>query len=195
MEHDLLYRKRHTAAHVLAQAVLEVFPDAGLAIGPPIEDGFYYDFELPRNLTPDDLADLESRMRRIAATALPLVRSEKTREDARAYEESLGQAYKVELIDDLPEGETISFYTQGGFTDLCRGPHVATTADIGSAFKLDKIAGAYWRGDEKRPMLQRIYGVLFDTQAELGGGWSRPAALATEGRDNSPNPGAVYHRC
>jgi threonyl-tRNA synthetase len=165
-EHSDLWRKRHTAAHVMAQAVLEVFPEARLAIGPPIEDGFYYDFDLPRTLTPEDLADIETRMRRIKADDLPLVRSEKSRGDALAYVDGQHQNYKVELINDLPEGEAISFYTQGPFTDLCRGPHVASTGQIGE-FKLDHVAGAYWRGDEKREQLQRIYGVLFDTEEEL----------------------------
>jgi threonyl-tRNA synthetase len=163
---DLLYRMRHTAAHVMAQAVVEVFPTAKLAIGPPIDEGFYYDFDLPRTLTPDDLEDIEARMRKIVAQDLPLVQSEMERADARAYVAEHDQPYKVELIDDLPEGERITFYTQGSFTDLCRGPHVPSTGKIG-AFKLDKIAGAYWRGDEKRPMLQRIYGVLYPTREEL----------------------------
>jgi len=161
-----IWKKRHTAAHVMAQAVLEMFPDARLAIGPPIEEGFYYDFDLPRTLTPDDLAEIESRMKRIKRDDLPLTRSEKTRAEAVAWEEGRGQSYKVELIHDLPEGEAISFYTQGPFTDLCRGPHVASTGQIGT-FKLDHTAGAYWRGDEKRPQLQRIYGVLFDTKDDL----------------------------
>jgi threonyl-tRNA synthetase len=161
-----IWKRRHTAAHVMAQAVLEMFPEAKLAIGPPIEDGFYYDFDLPRTLTPDDLAEIESRMRRIKKEDLPLSRSEKPRAEALAYEAEHGQPYKAELIADLPEGETISFYTQGPFTDLCRGPHVDSTGQIG-VFKLDHIAGAYWRGDEKRPMLQRIYGILFDTKEEL----------------------------
>jgi threonyl-tRNA synthetase len=162
-----IWKKRHTAAHVLAQAVLEIFPEARLAIGPPIEDGFYYDFDLPRTLTPDDLAEIETRMRRIRDEDYPLVRSERPRDEATAWEEERGQSYKTELIHDLPAGETISFYTQGPFTDLCRGPHVASTGKIGDAFKLDRIAGAYWRGDEKRPQLQRVYGVLFDTPQEL----------------------------
>jgi len=161
-----IWKKRHTAAHVMAQAMLEKFPNAKLAIGPPIEEGFYYDFDLPRPLTPEDLVEIESRMRRIRKEDLPLTRAEKPREEATAFEEARGQSYKVELIRDLPEGETISFYTQGPFTDLCRGPHVASTGQIG-VFKLDHTAGAYWRGDEKRPQLQRIYGVLFDTQEEL----------------------------
>jgi threonyl-tRNA synthetase len=157
---------RHTASHVLAQAVLEMFPNAGLAIGPPIEDGFYYDFDLPRNLTPDDLTEIASRMKRIVRDNHPLVQSEKSRDDAREYLSSIHQPYKVELVDDLPEGEKITFYTQGPFTDLCRGPHVDSTGQIG-VFKLDRVAGAYWRGDEKRPMLQRVYGVLFPTKDEL----------------------------
>ncbi len=169
---EQLYKMRHTASHVMAQALTEIFPEAKLAIGPPIDDGFYYDFDLPRSLTPDDLGDIEARMRKIVKANLPMVRSEKSREDARAYEEELTQDYKVELIDDLPEGETISFYTQGDFTDLCRGPHVASTGQIG-AFKLDRVAGAYWRGDEKRPMLQRIYGVLYPTQEELDAHFER----------------------
>ena len=161
-----IWKKRHTAAHVLAQAVLQMFPDARLAIGPPIEDGFYYDFELPRSLTPADMAEIESRMRKIKKLDYPLTRTEKSRADAIAYEEARGRNYKAELINDLPEGETISFYTQHDFTDLCRGPHVQSTGQIG-AFKIDRIAGAYWRGDEKRAQLQRIYGVLFDTPEEL----------------------------
>jgi threonyl-tRNA synthetase len=163
---DQLYKMRHTASHVLAQAVLEVFPDAKLAIGPPIEEGFYYDFDLPRSLTPDDLTDLERRMRRIANENVPLTYSEMPRDEARPYFESRDQPYKVELVDDLPEEETISFYSQGLFTDLCRGPHVESTGQIG-AFKLDKVAGAYWRGDEKRAQLQRIYGILYPTQEEV----------------------------
>ena len=161
-----IWKKRHTAAHVMAQAVLEMFPDARFAIGPPIEDGFYYDFDLPRPLTPEDLTQIESRMKRIRRDDLPITRSEMPRAEALAYEEARGQNYKVELIKDLPEGETISFYTQGPFTDLCRGPHVESTGQIG-VFKLDHTAGAYWRGDEKRPQLQRIYGVLFDTKEDL----------------------------
>ncbi len=161
-----IWKKRHTAAHVLAQAVLQMFPDARLAIGPPIDDGFYYDFELPRSLTPADMAEIESRMRKIRKLDYPLTRTEKPREEALAYEAERGQPYKSELIRDLPEGETISFYTQHDFTDLCRGPHVDSTGQIG-VFKIDRIAGAYWRGDEKRAQLQRVYGVLFDTQEEL----------------------------
>ncbi len=166
VEPSEIWKQRHTAAHVLAQAMLEVFPDAKLAIGPPVEDGFYYDFDLPRSLTPDDLADLETRMRRIQKSDFPLTFSVKSREDAIAYEAARDQPYKVELIQDLPAGETISYYSQDGFSDLCRGPHVASTGQIG-VYKLDHIAGAYWRGDEKRAQLQRIYGVLFNSQEEL----------------------------
>ena len=161
-----IWKKRHTAAHVLAQAVVEMFPTAKLAIGPPIDDGFYYDFDLPRTLTPEDLVEVASRMKRIKRDNHPLVRSEKPRDQAIAWEEERGQPFKAELIHDLPEGETISFYTQGSFTDLCRGPHVASTGEIG-VFKLASVAGAYWRGDEKRDQLQRIYGYLFDTQEEM----------------------------
>ena len=161
-----IWKKRHTAAHVLAQAVLQMFPDARLAIGPPIDDGFYYDFELSRSLTPADMAEIESRMRKIRKLDYPLTRSEMPRAEALAYENEREQNYKAELIRDLPEGETISFYTQHDFTDLCRGPHVESTGQIG-VFKIDRIAGAYWRGDEKREQLQRIYGVLFETQEEL----------------------------
>jgi len=161
-----IWKKRHTAAHVLAQAVLQMFPDARLAIGPPIDDGFYYDFELSRSLTPADMAEIESRMRKIRKLDYPLTRSEMPRAEALAYENERGQNYKAELIHDLPEGETISFYTQHDFADLCRGPHVESTGQIG-VFKIDRIAGAYWRGDEKREQLQRIYGVLFETQEKL----------------------------
>ena len=161
-----IWKKRHTAAHVLAQAVVQMFPGARLAIGPPIDDGFYYDFELSRSLTPADMAEIESRMKKIRKLDYSLTRTEKPRAEALAYETERGQNYKAELIHDLPEGETISFYTQHDFTDLCRGPHVESTGQIG-VFKIDRIAGAYWRGDEKREQLQRIYGVLFETQEEL----------------------------
>jgi threonyl-tRNA synthetase len=159
-----LARMRHSCAHLMAEAVQEVFPDAKFAIGPAIEHGFYYDFELPRSLTPDDLGEIERRMRANQKKAEPFVREEIGRDDAlRTFGDN---PYKVELIEGFPEGETISTYRQGHFLDLCRGPHVATTAEIGP-FKLQSIAGAYWRGDEKRPMLQRVYGTAWPTQAEL----------------------------
>ena len=163
---DFLSRMRHTTAHVLAQAVREVFPDAKMGIGPVIENGFYYDFDLPRSLTPDDLGDLETRMARIVKENLPLTRFVLPREAARAFVAEQGQDYKVALIDDLPEGEEISFYQQGDFVDLCRGPHIAATGRIG-AFKLMNIAGAYWRGSEKNPMLQRIYGTAWQKKSQL----------------------------
>ena len=158
-------RMRHSAAHVMAEAVLEVFPDAKLAIGPAIEDGFYYDFDLPRSLTPEDLPDIEQRMRHIIAGKYPFIRDRWPREQALEYFRAKGQDYKVELIENLPDAE-VGIYTQDTFLDLCRGPHVENTGQIGPV-KLMKIAGAYWRGDENRPMLQRIYGTAWNTQEEL----------------------------
>jgi threonyl-tRNA synthetase len=165
---------RHSAAHVMAEAVLDLFPGAKLGIGPAIDNGFYYDFDLPRPLVPDDLAAIESRMAASVAAGHPFVRREVPFEEARAAAAERGQAYKVEILDDLAAravaaGEPVpvtSFYEHGSFSDLCKGPHVATTADIGP-FKLLSVAGAYWRGDEKRPMLQRIYGTVWETQEDL----------------------------
>src|SRR6266487_4178837 len=158
-----LQRMRHSAAHVMAEAVLEIFPDAKLAIGPAIEDGFYYD--LPRTLTPEDLPDIEQRMARIVAGKYPFIRDRWPREKALEYFRDKGQTYKVELIENLPDAE-VGIYQQDTFLDLCRGPHVENTSQVGP-FKLMKIAGAYWRGDENRPMLQRIYGTAWFTQEEL----------------------------
>ncbi len=166
MDADHLYRLRHSAAHVLATAVLDVFPDAQLGIGPPTDDGFYYDFLLPRSLAPDDLARIEARMSVHKQAAYPFEYSVHERAEALAHFRAQSQPFKVELIEDIAGGETISYYTSGPFVDLCRGPHVADTGEIG-AFKLLSIAGAYWRGDEKRPQLQRVYGTAFPTQAEL----------------------------
>ncbi len=160
-----LQRMRHSAAHVMAQAVLEIFPDAKLAIGPAIEDGFYYDFVLPRALTPDDLPEIERRMTRIIAGKYPFLQERWPREKALQYFRDRGQVYKVELIENLPD-EEVGIYRQGAFLDLCRGPHVENTGHIGP-FKLMSVAGAYWRGDEHRPMLQRIYGTAWFTQEEL----------------------------
>lgn len=157
---------RHTTAHVMAQAVRSLFPDAKMGIGPVIENGFYYDFDLPRSLTPDDLATIEEKMAGIVKENLPLTRFVLPRDEARALVEKMGQTYKVALIDDLPEGEEISFYQQGDFVDLCRGPHIENTGRIG-AFKLMSIAGAYWRGNEKNPMLQRIYGTAWQKKSQL----------------------------
>ncbi|MCL0073593.1 threonine--tRNA ligase [Dehalococcoidia bacterium] len=154
---------RHSAAHVMAEAVQALFPDVKFGIGPATEDGFYYDFELPRFLTPDDLSVVEEKMRGSIAVDAPFAKQEVTKEAARPIFHS--QPYKLELIDDL-DGETVTIYRQGSFTDLCRGPHLASTGEL-KAFKLLSIAGAYWRGDERRPMLQRIYGTAFETESEL----------------------------
>ena len=154
---------RHSAAHVMAEAVLSILPDAKFGIGPAIENGFYYDFELPRSLHPDDLLVIETKMAEVMAADLPFVRQEVDKEEARRL--FAHQPYKMELIDEVPD-EKVSIYRQGSFVDLCRGPHVDSTGKIG-AFKLTSIAGAYWRGDEHRPMLQRIYGVAFDTKEAL----------------------------
>ena len=159
-----LARMRHSAAHLMAEAVQEMFPDAKFGIGPAIENGFYYDFDLPRALTPDDLAEIEQRMRTHRNKKEVFERREISREEAlRIFGDN---PYKVELIEGFPEGETISTYQQGDFLDLCRGPHVENTKQIGP-FKLQSVAGAYWRGDEKRPMLQRIYGTAWNTKEEL----------------------------
>jgi len=163
---ELLHVVRHSTSHVMAEAVLQMFPDAKIAIGPSIKDGFYYDFDLPRPLTPDDLKEIEKRMKDIIKGKLPFVRRELSR--AEALELFADQPYKLELIQDLPEGEAISIYTSGAFTDLCRGPHVENTSQLKwNAFKLLSIAGAYWRGDENRPMLQRIYGTAWESKADL----------------------------
>jgi threonyl-tRNA synthetase len=164
--HDRLDTMRHSTAHVMAAAVLGLFPKAKLGIGPAIRDGFYYDFDLPRALTPADLEAIEERMRGQVAADLSFERSELARDEAVAREEAAGQTYKAEIISELPTGEVISFYTHGTFTDLCRGPHVESTGKIGP-FKLLNSAAAYWRGDEKRPMLQRIYGSVWETQEDL----------------------------
>jgi len=157
---------RHSTSHVMAEAVLSMFPEAKLGIGPPIEDGFYYDFDLPRSLTPEDLAEIEPRMRESIEAHKPFVRREISREQAE--EIFADQPYKLELIRDMGEGEVISMYSHDGFTDLCKGPHLDNTGQINlDAFKLLNIAGAYWRGDERRPMLQRIYGTAWFTREEL----------------------------
>ncbi len=162
-EYDLA-RMRHSAAHVMAEAVLDIFPDAKLAIGPAIDNGFYYDFDLPRSLSPDDLEQIEARMRQHIKAREKFERREVSRDEAIAI--FTDQPYKLELIQDLSSDEVISTYQNGPFLDLCRGPHVADTSKIG-AFKLLNIAGAYWRGDEKRPMLQRIYGTAWASKADL----------------------------
>lgn len=163
---ELLYRIRHTTAHVMAEAVLQLFPDAKIAIGPPIDNGFYYDFDLPRRLKEEDLELIEERMRTIVGGKHELKREVVGK--VRAREIFDDQPYKLELIDGLPDDVEVSTYTVDTFVDLCKGPHVETTAAIHpKAFKLLSIAGAYWRGDEKRPMLQRIYGTAWDSPKEL----------------------------
>jgi len=163
---DKLFRIRHSAAHVMAEAVLEIFPDAKLAIGPPIENGFYYDFDLPRSLTEADLEDIQERMKRIVSDDHPFEKTVISREEAQ--ELFRDQPYKLELIKDLPEGEDISIYKQDTFTDLCRGPHVESTRQLNpQAIKLLSVAGAYWRGKETNPMLQRIYGTAWSDPKQL----------------------------
>ncbi len=160
---ERLERMRHSAAHVMAEAVLSLFPEAKFGIGPAIENGFYYDFDLPRSLSPDDLPKIEQKMAEIIAADEPFIQDEISKDEARRLFSS--QPYKLELLEEIPD-EKVSIYRQGGFVDLCRGPHVSSTGEI-KAFKLLNIAGAYWRGDEHRPMLQRIYGVAFETKEEL----------------------------
>ena len=156
----------HSSSHILAQAVKRLFPEAKLAIGPSIENGFYYDFDVEKPFSEEDLAKIEEEMKKIIKEDLELERFELPREEALKLMEEKGEPYKVELINDLPEGEVISFYKQGDFTDLCRGPHVPNTGVI-KAVKLLTSSGAYWRGDEKNKMLQRIYGISFPKASEL----------------------------
>ena len=175
---ERLVRMRHSAAHIMAQVVLEMFPDAKIGIGPPIDTGFYYDFDLPRALTPEDLEKIEARMREVMQADFPFEKEELGAEEARRRFQS--QDYKLELIDGIlstgldeygersEEPPAISIYRHDGFEDLCRGPHVEHTGQVPlDGFKLLNVAGAYWRGDEQRPMLQRIYGALFETKEEL----------------------------
>ncbi|MCG7363377.1 threonine--tRNA ligase [Roseomonas sp. ACRSG] len=158
---------RHDAAHVLAEAVQELFPGTQVTIGPSIENGFYYDFARNEPFTPDDLPKIEAKMREIVSRNASFLREEWPREQAIAFFESKGERYKAELIRDLPESETISIYRQGEWLDLCRGPHMRSTGDIGGAFKLMKVAGAYWRGDHRNAMLSRIYGTAWRDGKEL----------------------------
>jgi len=158
---------RHDLAHVLAEAVQTLWPGTRTAIGPAIEHGFYYDFERDTPFTPEDLPVIEKKMRQIIAARTPFTREEWTREEARQHFEIAGEGYKLALLDAIPEGETVTIYRQGDWLDLCRGPHMRSTADAGSAFKLTRVAGAYWRGDSNNPMLSRIYGVAFADKAAL----------------------------
>jgi threonyl-tRNA synthetase len=156
---------RHTASHIMAQAVQALFPDARLAIGPAIEEGYYYDFDTHTTFQPEDLARIDAQMREIVANDLPLQRQELTRSEAVAIFKARSEKYKLELLNDIPD-ERVSVYYQGDFVDLCRGPHLPSTGRL-KAFKLRSVAGAYWRGDERNPMLQRIYGTAFPDQAQL----------------------------
>ncbi|HCP71513.1 MAG TPA: threonine--tRNA ligase [Clostridiales bacterium] len=164
------YRKTywHTCSHIMAQAVKRLWPEVQLAIGPAIDEGWYYDFDAPFTFTPEHLAQIEAEMKKICKERLPIVRSEKPRAEAIAYMQERNEPYKVELINDLPEDAVISFYTQGEFTDLCAGPHLDHTGRVKhNGFKLLNSCGAYWRGDSSRKMLQRIYGIAFQSKEEL----------------------------
>ncbi|ATI12809.1 MULTISPECIES: threonine--tRNA ligase [Acetobacter] len=158
---------RHDAAHVLAEAVQALYPGTQVTIGPSIENGFYYDFYRSEPFSPEDFAAIEAKMREIVAKAEPFVREVWKRDDAIQFFEDRGEKFKAELIRDLPEDEEISIYRQGEWLDLCRGPHLRTTKDVGNAFKLMKVAGAYWRGDHRNPMLTRVYGTAWRDQKEL----------------------------
>lgn len=157
---------RHTTSHILAQAVKNIYPTVKLAIGPAIKDGFYYDFEFKTPITQEDFPKIEAEMQRIIKANLPLVRKELSRQEAEALFRKFAEDYKIELLSAIPEGEAVSTYTQGEFTDLCRGPHLSSTGKV-KAFKLTSVAGAYWRGDSKNKMLTRIYGTCFDKKADL----------------------------
>ena len=166
-DEDALEMIRHDTAHVLAEAVQSLFPGTQVTIGPSIENGFYYDFARNEPFTTADFAAIETKMREIVAKGAPFIRSEHDRDEAIAFFEAKGESYKAELIRDLGADQTITFYSQGDWIDLCRGPHMRTTADVGTAFKLMKVAGAYWRGDHRNAMLQRIYGTAWRDQKEL----------------------------
>ena len=158
---------RHTASHVMAQAIKRLYPEAKLAIGPSIADGFYYDIDFASPIAAEDLEKIEAEMKKIVKEALPIERFTLPRNEAIALMKEKEEPYKVELIEDLPEGEEISFYRQGDFTDLCAGPHLMNTKEVGKAYKLTSIAGAYWRGDEHNKMLTRIYATAFGKKEEL----------------------------
>jgi len=162
-----LYKLRHSTAHVMAQAVLDKFPDGKVAIGPAIEDGFYYDFAREEPFTPEDLPKIEAKMREIIQRDSPFSYEVMPRDTAKKMFGDMGEAYKVELIDAIPEGDDIKIYSQREWFDLCRGPHMTSTGKVGKGFKLLKIAGAYWRGDSNNPMLQRIYGTAFFDEKDL----------------------------
>ncbi len=164
-EGDFLVKLRHSASHVMAQAVQEFFPGAKLTIGPSIEDGFYYDFDYEGTFSPDDLPKIETRMKEIVAEDLPFIREDISKREAMKLFREKGEVYKLEILNDIEDGQ-VTLYRHGDFVDLCRGPHLSSTGQI-KAFKLLRVAGAYWRGDERNKMLQRIYGTAFSTQEEL----------------------------
>src|SRR5476651_2075893 len=157
---------RHDTAHVLAEAVQTLFPGTQVTIGPVIENGFYYDFYRAEPFTPDDFGAIEKKMTEIIARDKPFTKEIWTRDKAKAWFETHGEAFKVELVDAIPGNEDLKIYKQGDWFDLCRGPHMTSTGKIGNAFKLMKVAGAYWRGDSTKPMLQRIYATAFATREE-----------------------------
>ncbi len=158
---------RHDCAHVLAEAVQALFPGTQVTIGPVIDNGFYYDFYRETPFTPEDFAAIEKKMREIIGRDKAFTKEEWSRDEAKSYFEKKGEAFKIELVDMIPEDQTLKIYKQGDWLDLCRGPHMTSTGKIGSAFKLMKVAGAYWRGDSNRPMLSRIYGTAWAKQEEL----------------------------
>ena len=157
---------RHSTAHLLAQAVKQLFPEAQVTIGPVIENGFYYDFAYSRPFTPEDLEKIEAKMQQLVSDNISVSRSVLSRDEAVSFFKNQGEKYKAEIIESIPADQDLSLYNQGDFTDLCRGPHVPSTGKLGS-FKLMKIAGAYWRGDAKNEMLQRIYGTAWADKKEL----------------------------
>ena len=158
---------RHDCAHVMAEAVLELFPETQVTIGPAIENGFYYDFHRETAFSEDDLATIEKRMHEIVDRDEPIIRNVWTRDEAVAFYKKNDEPFKIELVEAIPADQTVTFYQQGDFIDLCRGPHLPSTGKLGHAFKLMKVAGAYWRGDSTRPMLQRIYGTAWVTEKDL----------------------------
>ena len=166
-DEDSLALLRHDAAHVMAEAVLELYPETQVTIGPSIENGFYYDFHREDAFSTDDLEAIETRMHEIVDRNEAITREVWSRDEAVAFYKKNDEPFKVELVDAIPVNETVTFYRQGDFIDLCRGPHMPSTGRLGHAFKLMKVAGAYWRGDSNRPMLQRIYGTAFHTEKEL----------------------------
>ena len=166
-DEDALELVRHDCAHIMAEAVLELFPETQVTIGPAIENGFYYDFYRETSFTPEDLEAIEKRMHEIVDRDEEIIRGTWSRDEAVAFYKEKNEPFKVELVESIPQGETVSHYTQGNFIDLCRGPHLPSTGKAGHAFKIMKVAGAYWRGDSTKPMLQRIYGTAWLTEKDL----------------------------